>query len=71
MKNGEAPGIDGIQVELLKSGGTEMIERIKRLCNQVWKKGEVPSDWKDGIMIPLPQKGDLKDCTKWREITQK
>ena len=28
----------------------------------------MPKDWKDGIIIPLPKKGDLKDCNNWRGI---
>jgi hypothetical protein len=69
MKNGKSPGIDG--AELLKKGGEGMVKRITRLrlCNQVWKNGEVPIDWKDGIIIPLPKKGDLKDCNNWRGVT--
>jgi len=64
MKNGKAPGIDGIQAELLKSGGKEMIKRLTRVCNQVWEKREVPSDWNNNS-----QKGDLKDCNNWRGVT--
>ena len=69
MKNGKALGIDGIPAELLKQGGKEMVKRITRLCNHVWKSGEVPRDWKDVIIIPLPKKGDLKDCINWRGVT--
>ena len=69
LKNGKSSGVDGIQAELLKNGGEEMINRITRLCNQVWKMGIVPRDWKDGIIIPLPKKGNLKDCNNWRGIT--
>jgi len=56
MKNGKAPGIDGIQAELLKSGGKEMIKRLTKLCNQVWEMREVPGDWKDGIIVTIPKK---------------
>ena len=69
MKNGKSAGIDGIQAELLKNGGEEVVNRLAQLCNQVWSEGEVPRDWKDGIVIPLPKKGDLKDCNNWRGIT--
>ena len=69
MKNGKSSGLDGIHAELLKNGGEEMVKRITRLCNQVWKMETVPRDWKDGIIIPLPKKGNLKDCNNWRGIT--
>jgi len=32
-------------------------------------KQNIPSDWKIGIIIPLPKKGDLTDCINWRGIT--
>jgi len=35
----------------------------------VWNTGKIPSDWCDGIIIPLPKKGDLRDCNNWRGIT--
>ena len=68
LKNGKSAGVDGIQAELLKNGGDEMVKKITTLCNQVWKLEQVPKDWKDGIIIPLPKKGDLKDCNNWRGI---
>ena len=69
LKNGKAAGIDGIQAELLKHGGGELAKRITKLCNKIWTTGEIPQDWRDGIIIPLPKKGDLRDCNNWRGIT--
>jgi len=69
LKNGKSAGVDGIQAELLKNGGDELVKKMTTLCNQVWKSEQVPRDWKDGIIIPLPKKGDLKDCNNWRGIT--
>jgi len=34
-------------------------------CNQIWRTGDIPKDWCGGIIIPLPKKGDLRDCNKW------
>ena len=69
LRNGKSAGIDGIQAELMKSGGKEMITKITRLCNMIWNTGEVPQDWRDGIIIPIPKKGDTRDCNNWRGIT--
>jgi Reverse transcriptase (RNA-dependent DNA polymerase)/Endonuclease/Exonuclease/phosphatase family len=69
LKNGKSAGIDNIQPELLKSGGREMIKTLAHLCNIIWRTGEVPRDWRDGIIIPIPKKGNLGDCNNWRGIT--
>ena len=37
----------------------------KKICNSV----QIPSDWKQGIVIKLPKKGDLTECRNWRGIT--
>ena len=35
----------------------------------VWRVGTVVSDWKDAIIVPIPKKGDLRKCSKWRGIS--
>jgi len=35
----------------------------------LWQTNNVPSEWRNGIIIPLPKKGDLTDCINWRVIT--
>ena len=42
---------------------------LANLLNTVWQKQEVLINWRDGIIIPLPKKGDLSDCDNWRGIT--
>jgi hypothetical protein len=69
LKNGRAAGNDGIKPELLKHGGETLVKSMTNLCNKVWKTGSVPKEWKEGIIIPLPKKGDLKECSNWRGIT--
>ena len=46
-----------------------MVETLEKLCNTVWVHEEIPDEWKTGIIIPLPKKGDLSDCSNWRGIT--
>jgi len=68
LKNGKAAGIDQIQPELLKYSDA-VIPELARLCNIIWKSKRVPSDWRNGVIIPLPKKGDLADCNNWCGIT--
>ena len=39
------------------------------LLIKVWQSGQIPKDWKHGLIIKLPKKGDLTECSKWRGIT--
>lgn len=55
--------------KMLKYGGKPMLEQLTKLCGEVWKAGEVPSEWRDGIVIPIPKKGDQRECSNWRGIT--
>ena len=38
------------------------------LFSKIWEKEAVPAQWRDGIMIKLPKKGDLRDCNNYRGI---
>ena len=45
------------------------VPHLTDLCNMVWQQERVPADWKNGIIIPLPKKGDLSDCGNWQGIS--
>jgi len=42
---------------------------LTKLFNTVWQSKEVSTQWKNGMIVPLPKKGDLSDCNNWRGIT--
>ena len=61
-------GGDGIPVELfqiLKDDGVEVLDSI---CQQIWKTQQWPQDWKRSVFIPLPKKGNAKECWNYRTI---
>ncbi|PIO67667.1 hypothetical protein TELCIR_10574 [Teladorsagia circumcincta] len=66
LRSKKAPGLDGIQAELLKEGGRTMIEVLTKLFNRCWNQEEVPEDWKKGVIVRLPKKGNLSECGNWR-----
>ena len=45
-----------------------MIEFIQ-IMKSAWQAGAVPRVWKDVVIVPIPKKGDLKDCDNWRGIS--
>ncbi len=53
LKCGKAAGMDGITGEILKYGIDAVVEWMLLICEQAWKKGEVPDDWKKAIIVPL------------------
>lgn len=69
LKYGKAPGHDKITTEMIKQLGNNGIEMLRELFNKAWHSGEVPDDWKRGIIIPIHKKGDTKDCKNYRGVT--
>ena len=69
LKNHKAAGYDDITGEMLKSGGKKLEEWLTRICKIVWKNEKPPEDWKKGVIIKLPKKGDLTICSNNRGIT--
>ena len=64
----KASGGDGIPVELfqiLKDGAAEMLHSI---CQQIWKSQQWPQDWKRSVFIPIPKKGNAKECSNYHTI---
>ena len=69
MKRGKAGGRTGILPELILCGGPELQHRLLKLMKEVWKVGYVVQDWKDAEIVPIPKKGDLRNCDNWRGIS--
>jgi hypothetical protein len=65
MKNGKAPGIDNITLELIKNGGTEILQRIFKLLLQIWDQERMPEEWEIGIICPIFKKGDCRECSNY------
>jgi hypothetical protein len=65
----KSPGADNIQSELLKGSGEIFMERLHGLFLEVWKKEEMPEDWKKGILCPIHKKGDILECKNCRGIS--
>ena len=66
---GKTAGLDEVAPEMLKCGGVDITHALTSLMNVCWSKSVVPEDWRRGMIIRLPKKGDLTKCDNWRGIT--
>ena len=41
---------------------------LHSICQQIWKTQQWPQDWKRSIFIPIPKKGNAKECSNYRTI---
>ncbi len=69
LKSGKAAGQDQIPAELLKHGGTSMIQVLTQLMNRCWEEEQIPDEWCQGMIVKLPKKGNTTYCSNWRGIT--
>ena len=69
LRNGKAAGEDSIVPELLKNGGTSLIDWLWELLLEGWKSGKVREDWKSATLVPLHKKRDRKICDNYRGIS--
>lgn len=68
LKNGKAAGIDDIPAEILKADVTVTAGALLPLFRDIWEKESLPEDWLQGVIIKIPKKGDLSECSNWRGI---
>jgi hypothetical protein len=69
MKNGKAAGSDNIPAEVLKADPYAIADILLPLFQDIWQKEKFPKEWKEGIIIKVPKKGDLSHCRNWRGVT--
>ena len=63
-------GDDGITAELLQilKDDAVKVPRSRSICQKIWKTQQWPQDWKMSIFIPIPKKGNAKECLKYHTI---
>uniref|UniRef100_A0A8D9ACT3 Craniofacial development protein 2 n=2 Tax=Cacopsylla melanoneura TaxID=428564 RepID=A0A8D9ACT3_9HEMI len=69
LKNGKAPGIDNLPPEIFKQHPSITADILHTIFKQIWETDQIPLDWKKGLLVKLPKKGDLTECKNWRGIT--
>ena len=46
----------------------DAVKGLHSLCQQIWKTQQWPQDWKRSVFIPIPKKGNAKECSNYRTI---
>ena len=61
----KASGGDGIPVELFQILKDDAVKVLHSICQQIWKTQQWLQDWKRSVFIPIPKKGNAKECSNY------
>ena len=64
----KAGGGDGISVELFQILKDDAVKVLHSICQQIWKTQQWPLNWKRSVFIPIPKKGNAKECSNYHTI---
>jgi hypothetical protein len=69
MKSRKAADELGFRAELLQAGVEELASTLTVMFNKIWKSGEIPKEWNEGVLVPIHKKGDMGECSNYWTIT--
>ena len=61
-------GGDGVPAELLKILKDVAVKVLHATCQQIWKTEQWLQDWKRSVFIPIPKKGNAKECSNYHTV---
>ena len=64
----KASGGDGIPVGLFKILKDDAVKVLHSICQKIWKIQQWPQDWERSVFIPIPKKGNAKECSNYCTI---
>ena len=64
----KASGGDGIPAELSQSLKDDAVRALHSICQQSCKAQQWPQDWKRSVFIPIPKKGNAKECSNYSPV---
>ena len=64
----KASGGNGIPVELIQILKDDAVKVLHSICQQIRKTQQWPQDWKRSVFIPVPKKGNAKECSNYHTI---
>ena len=64
----KANGDDGILFELFQILKDDAVKVLHTICQQIWRTQQWLQDWKSSVFIPIPKKGNPKECSNYHAI---
>ena len=64
----KASGGDGIPIELFQILNDDAVKMLHSIYQQIWKTQQWAQDWKKSVFIPIPKKGNAKECSNYHTI---
>ena len=64
----KASGGDGIPVELFQILKDDAVKVLHSICQEIWKAQQWPQAWKRSVFIPIPKRGNAKECSNYCTI---
>ena len=64
----KASGGDGIQANHFQILKDDAVKVLHSICQQIWKTQQCSQDWKKSVFIPIPKKGNAKECSNYCTI---
>ena len=64
----KASGGDRTPVELFQILKDDAVKVLHSICQQIWKTQQWPQDWKMSVFIPIPKKGNAKECSNYHTV---
>ena len=64
----QASGGDRTPAELFQILKDDAVKVLHSVCQQIWKTQQWPQDWKRSVFIPIPKKGNAKECSNYHTI---
>ena len=64
----KANGGNGIPIELFQILEDDAVKVLHSISQQIWKTQQWPQDWKSSVFIPVPKKGNAKECSNYHKL---
>ena len=64
-----ASGGDGLPIEIFQILKDDAVKVLYSICQQIWKTQQWPQDWKRSVFIPIPNKGNAKECSNYCTVS--